>query len=167
LSNERELPGFLADTGYDGTETVDLGAGCWAKVKRCLDRGELAEAEHALTQATVDMDGNGQLAPDVSTYRTLMVTHSIVEWNLTDPDGMVWPLAPEPAKAASVGRLPGPASARIWGRVNQLNAAPTGDEQARFPGRDIGSGPAGTVGAAEPGPVPTGGGTVESPGPQA
>jgi hypothetical protein len=88
LSNERELPGFLADTGYDGTETVDLGAGCWAKVKRCLDRGELAEAEHALTQATVDMDGNGQLAPDVSTYRTLMVTHSIVEWNLTDP--MEW-----------------------------------------------------------------------------
>lgn len=161
------MPGFLADTGYDGTETIDLGAGYWVKVKTCLDRGELAEAEGALMSANIDMQGNGHVRPDYRAYRNLMVTHSIVEWNLTDPDGATWPLAPNPAKAASVDRLPGPAFAAIWAVVDKLNAAPTAGEQARFPGRDIGSGPAGKAGAAGPGAVPAGSAAVEAAGPQA
>lgn len=119
--------GYVA--AYSGTITLNLPtADYWVKLKRCLSRRELAAAEDLLSQAVLDMQGNGSVKPDVSGYRTAMVAASIAEWNLDDDNGTALPIT-----AATVGLLAGPDFDAVWNKVDELNKAMEPQEQARFP----------------------------------
>lgn len=158
------MPGFLEDTGYNDTTTIPLRGGYWVKVKNCLDRSEVKAAEKALANATVDENGNTTVKPDVADYRDAMVTASIVDWNLTEPDGRTWALAPDKVKRANVGRIPGPLFNLVWQRVNELNAKAPEEEQAQFRDRGDAGDPARESGAAGAAAVPSGDGAVASAG---
>lgn len=158
------MPGFLEDTGYDATTTIQLKAGYWVEVKNCLSREELKAAEQLLTNATVDSSGTTTMKPDVANYRDAMVTASIVAWNLTQPDGRTWALAPEKVKRANVGRIPGPLFNLIWQKIDELNGKEPEEQQAQFrDGPDAGD-PAREAGAAGVAEVSVGDGAVEAPG---
>lgn len=158
------MPGFLEDTGYDKTTKIPLKAGYWVEVKNCLSREELKAAEQALANATVDGNGATTMKPDVAAYRDVMVTASIVAWNLTEPDGRTWALAPEKVKAANVGRIPGPLFNLIWQQVDELNGKAPDEEQAQFRDGADGGAPAGAAGAPAVAEVPVGGGAVAAAG---
>lgn len=155
------MPGFLADFEYDGTTTIDLGKGYWVKVKNCLSEEEQGFVNNLLGgKQRIDVAGQKQYAEmDYTASRQEMLVMSIADWNITDPDGEVWPLLPEerlpgkpfPAgslRRVSVGRLPASVSTLIWAKCDELNAPRTGADAVTFPDAPVGSDPDGDTGAA-------------------
>ena len=149
LANERRscMPGFLAASGYEGTERIDLGNGYWCDVKKCLTSAESGRAE-AVMIGNHRLGNSGQSA-DVNSrgYRTEMVVLSLVDWNLDDEDGNKWPLdgnevngrtvySPGCLRRQSVARLPEPVFETIFKRVDDLNSPRKGTEAASFPDQD-------------------------------
>jgi hypothetical protein len=120
--------GYVAS--YSGTEklTLPTNSTYWVELRKCLSRQQLGDAERLLTQATVDMAGNGTVKPDVTSYRTTMVTFAIASWNLDDEAGAVLPVNP-----TTVGVLAGPDFDAIYKRVDELNSGMDEQEQVRFP----------------------------------
>lgn len=181
-AKRRSMPGFLDDTGYGGTTKVDLGKGYWAEVKNCLSTAEKEWVDNLLGgKQKVDVGPQRQFAElDIGGSRIEMVVQSLVDWNITDPDGTVWPLdaggkfagrgnenpyPPGCPRRLSVARLPSPARDQIWAKCDELDNPRQGREAADFPGPDVvgdQDGNAGTAGAA---PVPDGAGAVEAAGP--
>lgn len=114
---------------YDGTEKLTLtNPEYWVELRKCLSRAQLKQAEAALSQAVLDMQGNGSVKPDVGAYRDMMVTFSIAAWNLDDEQGSVLPIT-----FGTVGFLAGPDFDLVWNRVDQLNKGMAETDQARFP----------------------------------
>lgn len=135
--------GFLSL--YDGVETIDLSdldptienydatAGkpvWWVKVRKCLSNGEMDYCKDALSRLI-----DGKAAPDMAAYQQEMVVASIVEWNLTDEQDQVIPLAPAQWKHQAVRKLPERVFSRIYQKVNDLNSDRTVDERRQFRGR--------------------------------
>jgi hypothetical protein len=120
--------GYVAS--YAGTEKITLPSNptYWVELRKCLSRAQLQQAEGLLSQATVDMNGNGTVKPDIIAYRNSMVAFSIASWNLDDEAGNILPIV-----AATVGLLAGPDFDAVYTRVDQLNKGMTEQEQARFP----------------------------------
>jgi hypothetical protein len=114
---------------YEGTEKLTLtNPEYWVELRKCLSRSQLKQAEAALSQAVLDMQGNGTVRPDVGMYRDMMVTSSIAAWNLDDANGAVLPV-----NLGTIGVLAGPDFDRVWARVDQLNKGMEPEDQARFP----------------------------------
>lgn len=115
---------------YSGTDTITLPTNpkYFVKLRKCLSRAQLKQAEGMLTQAVIDMQGNGSIRPDVSGYRNAMVLFSLAEWNIDDEDGNVLPINP-----STVDLLAGPDFDAVWNRVDKLNSEMEPEDQARFP----------------------------------
>ena len=155
--------GFLS--AYSGTRRIDVGNGYWVEVKECLSITEKQRAEKALTtDPTVDMTGRGSAKLDMPAFHTEMLVHSIINWNLDEDDGTVWPLTPEPVKRKSIARLPAPVFDLIFEAVNDLNGPKPARERAQFPEPGQRSDPDGDGGAAVAGDVLGGAAAVAAPG---
>jgi hypothetical protein len=118
--------------GYDDTESLRItlnNPDYWVEIKDCLSRGELAEAEKALTNATMTVGGDAVMTPNVSLWRDLMVFHSITAWNIMEKDE-----SPRPVTLENVKRLKGPDFDLIQEKVTEFNAAKTIQEQTKIPG---------------------------------
>jgi hypothetical protein len=161
------LPGFLDDLGYSGTTTIDLGKGYWVTVKNCLTEEEIGFVNDLLGgKQRVDVGQQRQYAEmNVTASRTETLVMAIVDWNISDPDGTVWPLLPAERKPGqaypansvrrlSVARLPAAVSTLLYEKVDALNALRTGQEAAQFPGEPVGGDPDGGTGAGGPAEVP-------------
>ena len=161
------MPGFLDDLGYGGTTKIDLGKDYWVEVKNCLTEEEIGFVNDLLGgKQRVDVGGQRQFAEmNVTASRTETLVMAIVDWNVSDPDGTVWPLLPAerkpgqpfPANSArrfSVARLPAAVSTLIYERVDALNALRTGQEAASFPDEPELGDPDGGEGAGDPAEVP-------------
>lgn len=150
------MPGFLSH--YDGTERIDLGDGYWVDVKKCLSHTELqfAQAMMGAGRQNVDLSGRQFATIDMNAFETELIVQSLVDWNIDDPDGTIWPLDaghdrrrpgdlnPYPQgcpRRQSVARLPAPVTAVIFARCNELNGPLSKTEQARFPDPDGGGDP--------------------------
>lgn len=148
------MAGFLS--AYDGVERVEFGRGYWADVKRCLTHAEQqqAQAKMGAGRQSVNMSGQFSAVVDMNAFETELIVLSLVDWNLDDEDGTIWPLAPDKARRDSVARLPASVAASIFQVCNELNGPMDKREAAGFPGADLGGGQVGDGGAAGVGVVP-------------
>lgn len=124
--------GFLS--AYDAKQKVTIGdpaRGYWVELREYISQGAKTQAERALQGRQRVNGGDVIMDMDVALYRQLMVTASIVDWNLDDDNGKIWPI-----NQASVSRLPGPEFDRLWAIVDKLNAPAEAAEQRQFPGSD-------------------------------
>lgn len=178
------LPGFLDASGYGGTTRIPLGGGYWCDVKNSLSVAEKAFVDDCMgAKQKVDVAGQRQFAElDISASRREMVIQSLVDWNVDDPDGTVWPLdagakfagrgnanpyPPGCPRRQSVERLPGPVFDVIWAKCDELDAPRSGREAADFPVPAERGDQDGDGRAAGPAAVPDGTGTVEGTGAEA
>lgn len=115
---------------FSGTDKLVLPSSpqYYVLLRKCLSRAQLKQAESLLTQAVIDMQGNGSVKPDVAGYRNAMVLFSLADWNLDDENGNVLPITP-----ATVDMLAGPDFDAVWNRVDELNSDMEPEDQARFP----------------------------------
>lgn len=127
--------GFLS--AYEGTRRITVGEperGYWIELREVLSQGAKEKAERALSRK-ISLDGNVESQLDTVSYRQEMVLASIVNWNLDDDNGTVWPI-----NMQSVRRLPGSVYEELWSLVNKLNSADDTEERRRFPdGGDVSS----------------------------
>jgi hypothetical protein len=94
-----------------------------AKVRAAKARMGLVEEEPA---DETDAGVTTSIAVDQAAYRMELLTHAVVEWNLTDERGAALPLAPEAAKRASLERLP----ARFYDQLVDAAEALINDDAA-------------------------------------
>jgi hypothetical protein len=178
------MPGFLEASGYTGTETIDLGNGYHAEVKKCLSAAEMTYVENTLGAGKQKIDvsnGGRQFAElDLRASWTEMVVQSLVSWNLDEDDGHTpWPLdaggkfagrggenpyPPGCPRRQSVARLPDPVFKVIWQKCDELNSPKRGAEAASFPEQDERGDPDGDTGAAGPAAVPDRAGVLAAAG---
>lgn len=163
----------------EGTERIELGNGFWVDVKKCLTHEEkqFAQAKLGAGRQSVDMGGRRFAEVDPNGFETELIVQSLVDWNLTDKDGLLpldagarfagrgnenpWP--PGCPRRVSVARLPGWATTLIYNRCNELNGTDS-KEAATFPDR-LGEGGEGRDGgAAGTAVVPDPGGVLGAPG---
>lgn len=178
------MPGFLAVSGYEGTERIDLGNGYWVDVKKCLSAAEKGRVDDLLGgRQRVDVASKSSYAElDYTASRAEMVVLSLDDWNLDDEKGKKWPLdagaaprkpgdvnpyPPGCPRRQSVARLPGPVFDQIWERCDELNAPRAAAEAAQFPEQDERGDQDGDTRAADPDPVPDGTGVLEGAGAEA
>lgn len=115
------MPGFLSE--YDETTTLKFGADeqWWVKVRKYLPRGAFKAAQAVLVSPVMRYVGenDAETKGDVDTvgYQNELVYAAIEDWNLTDRDGVVLPLAPEAAKRESIDLLPEDVFEKIVGVI--------------------------------------------------
>ena len=146
------MPGFLAASGYDGTERLTLAPGYWADLKKCLSEEEAGWAEAAMMgKVRAEMSENRQYADlDTRAGRVELVVQSLHAWNVADDDGTEWPIEgvrgvrpgtnPYPAgcdRRKSVARLPSPVFDAIWAKCDELNQPRPPGEAAGFPDQPV------------------------------
>lgn len=125
--------GFLS--AYSGTRKVTIGdpsRGYWVELREYISQGAKTEAERALQGRQRVNGGDVIMDMDVAKYRQLMVAASLVDWNLDDENGKIWPL-----NLSSVQRIPGPEFDRLWSIVDEMNAPASSSEQRQFPGGGV------------------------------
>jgi hypothetical protein len=139
--------GFLS--AYSGTRKIPVGdpeRGYWIEIKDCLSQGEKEKAEGALASGKLVPGQKAEMSMNVALYRQLMVQASIVQWNLDDDNGAIWPM-----DLKHVRMLPGPEFDRLWRIVDDLNEPAKGEEKQTFRPEGDGSDPDGDSGTAESG----------------
>lgn len=157
--------GFLS--AYDGDETVaiphpDPSKNYWVKLRRYLSHGSTEKAALALQEMEM-VAGKPQPAPNLRKHQDERVHAAILDWNLDDDNGVIWPI-----NMQSIRRLPDEVFDLLHTRVEELNRPRTPKEQAQFPAADSGGDPAsGDAGAAGAVDVPGGEGAVAAAGPEA
>ncbi len=104
------MPGFLSE--YDDTTTLTFGKDgqWWVKVRKFIERRGFKRAQAALLSPVMAIRGKGDQETkgkvDSAAYQDELVFAAVLDWNLTDRDGNVLPLAPDDAKRASIDLLP-------------------------------------------------------------
>jgi hypothetical protein len=103
------VSGFLSK--YSGVTRIEIDPDgeWWVDVKDNLDRHSAAQAQAVLVRPVVRYNGtDSETRGDVDTggYQTELVFAHIVNWNLTDEDGLPLPLEPEEERRKSIERLP-------------------------------------------------------------
>lgn len=161
------MPGFLAASGYEGTEEIDLGNGYWVQIKRCISQAEYQRVQDHLGggKMNVNLNGSRFAQMDVGASQVELVAASITDWNLDDDNGEKWPLTPLPALKASIARLPSPAFMKVWQACDELNGPRKGTDAVSFPDGPVGGDQDGDPGASGLPEVPDGAGVVEADGP--
>ena len=155
--------GFLS--AYAGTQKITVGdptRGYWVEVREYISQGDKTKAEQVLQGRQRVNGGDVTMDMDVAGYRQLMVLASIVNWNLDDDNGRVWPI-----NLQSVRQLPGPEFDRIWKVVDELNAPVSTTERRQFPDSLDGSDQVGSSGSGNtevPGDVLAGAAAVAASG---
>lgn len=150
--------GFLS--AYDGTHRITIPhpeQEYWVVLRKHLPHGATEKSTIAL-QAVSIIAGKACPAPDVYRSQSELVAASIVEWNLDDDNGTVWPI-----NMQSVRRLPEAVFDLLHDAVQESNKTRTVEEQRRFPDGDVSGDPHGNLGAAEPVDVPVPAGTMAAP----
>jgi hypothetical protein len=156
------LPGYRAALGYDGTETIDIGAGYWVKVKKALSAAETGRVDDLMgAKQRVDVAGKTQFAEmDLTASRFERVVYSLDSWNLDDENGNILSLAgvtdakgrvaypPGCERRRSVADLDGPVFLQIHEVCDRLNAPRTGQDAARFPDQPVSGAADGNGGTA-------------------
>lgn len=129
--------GFL--DSYEGTERIDLGEGWWIDVKKCLTSAEYqkVQAFFGAGKQTVNMNGKQFATIDPAAAQEELLFQSISDWNLTDAQDQPLPLSPEPARRASISRLPAPVFMQVYQRCDELNGPRSNEEAAQFPDGDL------------------------------
>jgi hypothetical protein len=130
--------GFLSV--YSGVRRVDVGTsdrGYWIDLREHVSQGGREAAERTLAKIITGPDGKPQARPDITSYRQLMVLAHVVDWNLDDDDGKIWPI-----DLAHVKQIPGGEFDAIWTVVDELASPPSTEEQRQFPDGAVGSDPA-------------------------
>jgi hypothetical protein len=154
------MPGYAAALGYDGTETIELGAGYWVKVKKALTQAEKGRVDDLLGgKQRVDVAGQRQYAEmDYTASRTEMVVYSLDSWNLDDENGVELSLAgvadgrgrvtypPGCERRRSVAEIIGPVFDQIYAVCDRLNAPRKGADAAAFRDEPVGGDPDGDDG---------------------
>jgi hypothetical protein len=154
--------GFMS--AYDGTHRIAIphpDKEYWVELKRNLSLGATEKSTAAL-QALIMVDGKPCPAPDVFKSRAETVLASILDWNLDDDNGTVWP-----RNMQSLRRLPDSVFTLLHDAVEESNKARPAAEQARFHGEGIVGDPDGDNGAPVDVDVPAGAGALEATGPEA
>jgi hypothetical protein len=148
------MSGFLS--AYDGVERIELGRGYWVDVKQCLSHAELqlAQGKMGAGRQTVEAGGRQYATLDMNAFETELIVLSLVDWNLTDQQGVLLPLTPDRARRDSVARLPGSVTSVIFKRCNELNGPQSTREAATFPDEAVGGDPDGDLGSPGAGVVP-------------
>ena len=161
------MPGFLAASGYEGTEEIDLGNGYWVKIKRCISQAEYQKVQDHLGggKMNVNLNGSRFAQMDVGASQVELVAASITDWNLDDDNGEKWPLTPAVALKASIARLPSPAFLKLYQACDELNGPRKGTDAVSFPDGPVGGDQDGDSGASDIPEVPDGAGVVEADGP--
>lgn len=172
------MPGYAAALGYDGTETIELGAGYWVKVKKALSQAEKGHVDDLLGgKQRVDVGGQRQYAEmDYTASRMEMVVYSLDSWNLDDENGVELSLAgvtdgkgrvtypPGCERRRSAAAIVGPVFDQIHAACDRLNAPRKGADAIAFRGRPVGGDPDGDGGAGGVPAVPDGTGVLEAAG---
>lgn len=155
------MPGFLSD--YAATTTITFGdeGQWWVKVRQHLRRGDFRAAQTALVRPIMsftgtDSDTKAETHGDVDHvgYQNELVVRGVVDWNLTDENGVLLPLAPEAARRQSVDALPEEVFEKIVAVLQPARPAKKEDEAAaerRFPDVDQQGAAGQEAGAADPG----------------
>lgn len=147
--------GFMS--AYDGTFTVQIphpDKAYWVVLKKHLSHGGTERSTAAL-QALSMVDGKPVPAPDVFRSQSERVLASVVEWNLDDDNGTVWPV-----NMQSVRRLPDAVFTQLHDAIEASNAPRPAAEQARFPGEGVSGDPDGDARPAIADDVPAAAGVL-------
>lgn len=172
------MPGYLAALGYDGTETIELGAGYWVKVKKALTQEEKGRVDDLLGgKQRVDVAGQRQYAEmDYTASRMEMVVYSLDSWNLDDENGVELSLAgvtdskgrvtypPGCERRKSVASIVGPVFDQIQQVCDRLNEPRKGADAVAFRDEAVGGGQDGDFRAGGVPAVPDGTGVLEAAG---
>jgi hypothetical protein len=149
--------GFMS--AYDGTQRIPIphpDKEYWVDLKEHLSHGATEKSAAALQSLSI-VDGKPRPTPDVFKSRAEAVLASIVNWNLDDDNGTVWPV-----NMQSIRRLPDAVFTLIHDAVDESNKPRPPAEQARFHGEGILGDPDEDAGAPVDVDVPTGAGALEA-----
>lgn len=127
------MAGFLS--AYSGTRKVHIphpDRDYWVVLKETLSVGAKEDAERALTNGRISTEGV-EMTMDTVSYAQMMVLSSIVEWNLDNEDGTIWPITLE-----SVKRLPDLEFSRLRKMIDEMNSPDKPEERRRFPDGVVG-----------------------------
>jgi hypothetical protein len=158
--------GFLS--AYDGTHRVpiqhpDPTKEYWVDLKNYLSHGATEKAHVALQEMEL-VNGKPQPAPNVFKQKSELVLAAVLDWNLDDDNGTVWPI-----NMQSIRRLPDEVFGLLHSEVERLNGPRSKEEQAQFPaagggGDQVAGGDAAAAGAVD---VPGAEQVLEAPWPAA
>lgn len=149
--------GFMS--AYDGSHRITIphpDGEYWVELKKHVSYGATEKSTAAL-QALTMVDGKATPAPDIFKSRAESVLASIVDWNIDDDNGTVWP-----KNMQSVRRLPESVFALIHEAIEESNKPRPAAEQARFHVEGVVGDPDGDAGAPVDVDVPAGTGAVEA-----
>lgn len=142
--------GFLS--AYSGTRTIPVGppdGDYWVKIKECLSSGDKEKADQALTSGKlVPGQQKAEMSMNVVKFRQLMVQASIIDWNLDDESGKIWPI-----DLAHVRKLPAPIFDQLYKEIDAANAPATKEEKLTFRPEGAGGSEDGDAGAPDTGDV--------------
>lgn len=143
--------GFLS--AYSGTHRVAVphpDREYWVELREHLPHGATEKSAAAL-QAVTMVGNKVQPTPDVYKSRAELVLASIVDWNIDDDNGTVWPV-----NMQSIRRLPEPVFDLLYQAIEQSNGALAAAERAQFRDGGASGDPDGNGGASVPVDVPAG-----------
>ena len=124
------MAGFLSM--YNTPERLIVADGYWVDVKQTLTTEEYANSQRVLLGKLSLDDGKISTEPDTIAYQFELVSSSIVDWNLTDEDGVLLPLSPPEAKVASIKKLPQSVFVMLYERVNEVVKPRSKDDEISF-----------------------------------
>jgi hypothetical protein len=150
--------GFLS--AYDGTHRVVIphpDREYWVELKKHVSHGATEKSQLALQEMEI-VNGKAMPAPNVFKSQAELVLASILDWNLDDDNGHVWPL-----NMQSIRRLPDSVFTLLHQAVLESNKAESPEERARFRQPSLSGDPHGDSGSPEPVDVPDGAAAVAAP----
>lgn len=143
--------GFLS--AYSGTKKITVGTDpdgpYWVEIKTCLTSGDKEKADQALASGKLIPGQKPEMAMNIVKYRQLTVQASIVDWNLDDDNGKIWPI-----DLAHVRKLPAPVFDQIYKEVDEANKPATTEETKSFRPEGVSGDPDEDGGSADTGDVP-------------
>lgn len=128
------MAGFLSL--FNEPERVPVAPGFWVDIKKSLNAEDYEGAQRALF-GKMSMAGGSLVAePDTIAYQHELVFRAITDWNLTDENDNVLPLAPAAAKHESIRKLPQSVFIDLYERINEASSPRSTEEELSF--RDSG-----------------------------
>lgn len=146
------MPGFLSNYQEIRTIYFDDAKEYWAKVRRFPQRADFKAAQAKLISPTMryvggeeDQDGKATEvkaetsgAVDTGAYQDELVARALVDWNLTDEEGVLIPLGtvdrdkgPDPTRYRAVGMLPETPFEQILNSIEGAGKKKKPEEEAK------------------------------------
>jgi hypothetical protein len=122
--------GFLAL--FNEPERLEVAPGFWIDVRTSLTAEDYAGAQRVLMGKMTMQDSKLNASPDTIAYQHELVFRGIVNWNLTDEEGVLLPLEPDKLKHDSINRLPQSVFNELYLKINAASTPRRGGEEAQF-----------------------------------